>query len=72
MVKFSSKEVADKVKNGLGFSGENEEVISQDRFSPVGRFTNERYQDYLPAAKSSTALPIAPTGVFVEFLPWEE
>jgi hypothetical protein len=44
----------------------------QDRFSPVGSFTNERHQDYLPAAKSSIDLPIAPTVVFVELLPWEE
>ena len=44
----------------------------QDRFSPVGSFTNERHRDYLPAAKSSTDLPTAPTVVFVELLPWEE
>jgi hypothetical protein len=43
-----------------------------DQFSPIGSFTNECHQDYLPAGKSSIDLPIAPTVVFVELHPREE
>jgi hypothetical protein len=42
LIRFSSEAVADKVKNGLGFSGENEEVMrSHSLNSDIPNLTRE-------------------------------